>query len=54
MSLTVWTATSFDKAVIQREIMANAVSPSASFGPEVWIPCQDIAVNVTKDKFLLR
>lgn len=51
MALPVWTATGFDEAVVQRKVVANAVSPASSFVSEVWVVSKNIVVNVTQNEF---
>lgn len=51
MALSVRTAAGFDKTVVQRKVMANAISPPSAFVPEVRIMAEDVVVDITQDKF---
>jgi len=50
MSLAVSAAASLDEAVVERQIVSNAVAPSGTSAPEVRVVVEDPLVDVAEDE----
>lgn len=54
VAFTVGGATGFNEAVVEREIVADAVPPPGTTRPEVGIVVQNVLVDIAQDQFLVR